>query len=470
MLRKGIFNQYRWLLARLQWMLDGCTVIALLLLSAWYWQVEVQDNHVFLGTITFLLVLLFFHSAKLYRPWRGRNFMGLVRQVCLAWLAIVCILTLLAYFTKTGINFSRRVILTWIFFTPFFLIILRLIVYQVLHWARARGRNSRTIVIAGAGELGQRLARNAITTRSLGLNLLGFFDDALVGQLISLKPGTHGFSVLGTLDEMIDFIQAHKVDMVYLALPMRAEDRLGEIIDKLQDTTASVYFAPDIFMFSLLNANLTDLRGIPLISLWETPFFGVYGWLKRVEDLILGCLILILVSPLLLIIALGVKLTSPGSVLFKQKRYGLDGKEIQVYKFRTMTVCEDGAVVTQACPNDQRVTPFGKFLRRTSLDELPQFFNVIKGNMSIVGPRPHAVAHNEYYRSRIPGYMLRHKIRPGITGLAQINGCRGQTEALEDMGKRIEYDLEYFKLWSVWVDLKIIFKTMFLIVTDNQAY
>jgi putative colanic acid biosysnthesis UDP-glucose lipid carrier transferase len=193
--------------------------------------------------------------------------------------------------------------------------------------------------------------------------------------------------------------------MVYLALPLRAEARIKKVVEDLQDTTASVYYFPDIFAFTLMQACLTELHGIPLISIWESPFLGVNGWLKRLEDIILAGIILILISPLLLFIALGVKLSSPRPIIFTQRRYGLNGNEILVYKFRTMTVCEDGPNILQACQNDSRVTRLGYFLRRTSLDELPQFFNVLMGSMSIVGPKPHAVAHNEYYRQRIPGYV-----------------------------------------------------------------
>jgi putative colanic acid biosynthesis UDP-glucose lipid carrier transferase len=251
---------------------------------------------------------------------------------------------------------------------------------------------------------------------------------------------------------------------------MRAEKRLQQVVEALRDTTASVYFVPDVFAFSLLTASFTDLRGIPLISLWETPFFGINGWVKRLEDLVLASLILLVVSPVMLFIALGIRLSSPGPIIFKQRRYGLDGHEIIVYKFRTMKVWEDGAQVPQATQNDQRVTAFGRLLRRTSLDELPQFFNVLQGTMSIVGPRPHAVAHNEYYRRLIPGYMLRHKVRPGLTGWAQINGWRGETETLDKMEKRVEFDLDYLRRWSLWFDLKIIGLTLWRGLTDIQAY
>jgi putative colanic acid biosynthesis UDP-glucose lipid carrier transferase len=302
------------------------------------------------------------------------------------------------------------------------------------------------------------------------MRLLGFFDDRLTGKQIKMNPTGDIYPVLGNLDAMVDFIREKGVNLVYLALPLRAEGRLRLVVESLQDTTASVYFAPDVFTFSLLKAKVTELEGIPLISLWETPFFGVNGWLKRAEDLILATLFLLAIWPVMLAIALGVKLSSPGPIIFKQRRYGLDGREILVCKFRTMSVCQDGEEVPLATRNDPRVTSFGAFLRRHSLDELPQLFNVLQGTMSIVGPRPHAVVHNEYYRKRIPSYMLRHKVRPGITGWAQVNGWRGETDKLGKMEKRVEYDLDYICNWSLWLDLKIIFLTIFVVFRDEQAY
>jgi putative colanic acid biosysnthesis UDP-glucose lipid carrier transferase len=465
--RQGIFDEYRWIISRVQWLLDGVMVVLLLFLICWGYGETFRFRWQALGLVTFLLTVLVFRAGQLYQPWRGANLMRLVRRVFFAWIVIASILMTLGYVTKTSEHFSRKVLLTWIIVVPGALLFLRLNLFWGLRWLRHQGRNSRTVVIAGAGDLGRRLAKNVIETPWLGMRLLGFFDDRVTGEL---RLDHQTYPVLGTLDDMIGFVQNEQVVMVYMALPMRAEDRLKQVVESLQDTTASVYYVPDVFIFSLMSASFTDLRGIPLIALWETPFFGVNGWLKRAEDLVLASLILLLVSPLLLLIALGVKLSSPGPIIFKQRRYGLDGHEIWVYKFRTMRVCEDGADICQATRDDQRVTPFGRWLRRTSLDELPQFFNVLAGSMSIVGPRPHAVAHNEYYRHLIPGYMLRHKVRPGLTGWAQINGWRGETETLEKMEKRVEFDLDYLRRWSLWFDLKIIWLTIFRGFKDGHAY
>ena len=243
---------------------------------------------------------------------------------------------------------------------------------------------------------------------------------------------------------------------MFIAVPRRQAQRTEGLITDLRDTTASLYYVPDVFLFDLIQARTDEIGGIPIITLCETPFHGWRGVIKRCSDIVLASLLLALAAPGMLLIALAIKLTSPGSVIFKQRRYGLDGDEITVYKFRTMTVTEDGPSITQATRNDMRITPLGRYLRRYSLDELPQLINVLQGRMSVVGPRPHAVAHNEQYRKVIRGYMVRHKVMPGITGLAQINGCRGETSKIEEMEKRVQYDLEYLRLRRIGLDFRVL--------------
>jgi len=251
---------------------------------------------------------------------------------------------------------------------------------------------------------------------------------------------------------------------------MASQPRILQVLDELKDTTASIFFVPDMFVTDLIKGRTGSVCGMPVISVCETPFTGSNGLVKRLSDIVLSVVILLLISPLLLVVAAAVKLSSPGPVIFRQRRYGLDGKQILVYKFRSMTVTEDGSSVQQATKNDNRITPLGAFLRKTSIDELPQFINVLQGRMSIVGPRPHAVAHNEMYRKLIKGYMVRHKVKPGITGWAQVNGYRGETDTLDKMEGRIEYDLDYLRNWSLWLDLYIIAKTIRLVFKDHQAY
>jgi putative colanic acid biosynthesis UDP-glucose lipid carrier transferase len=242
------------------------------------------------------------------------------------------------------------------------------------------------------------------------------------------------------------------------------------LLDGLRDTTASIYFVPDIFVTDLIQGRLSTVAGLPVVAVCESPFTGFNGVIKRISDIVLSLLILILISPIMLAVAIGIKLSSPGPIIFRQRRYGLDGKEIIVYKFRSMTVTEDGPNIPQAQKNDRRITPLGTILRKTSLDELPQFINVLQGKMSVVGPRPHAVAHNEQYRKLIDGYMVRHKVKPGITGWAQVNGYRGETEVLDKMKKRIDFDLDYLRNWTLRLDLYIVLKTVQVLVKDRHAY
>jgi len=467
---RGIFTHYQWLVILIQWFLDGLMVVLLLAVLAFGYGIPFEKQYHLLAGLAFILTLLIFRAAQLYRPWRGVDFLRLGQRVLLAWGIVTGLLLALGFVTKTTAYFSRGVLLPWIFLTPVVLLGMRLLAYKILGVLRSYGSNTRTAVIAGAGTLGQHLAKSLLELRWLGIHFLGFFDDQKVKEKINLDEGLGDPPILGDLESMVSFIQDHQVNIVYLALPLRAEARVRGIIEKLQDTTASVYFAPDVFIYSLFQSSLTDLRGIPLISLWETPFFGMNAMLKRVLDVILASILLVVAAPLFLILALGVKFTSPGPVFFIQRRYGLEGEEIRIFKFRTMSVCEDGPHITQVKRDDPRLTPFGKFLRRTSLDELPQLFNVLQGRMSIVGPRPHAVVHNEFYRQRLPRYMLRHKVRPGITGLAQVNGFRGETETLEKMQQRLAYDLEYLRRWSLWLDVKLICQTVWKTFSDKNAY
>jgi putative colanic acid biosynthesis UDP-glucose lipid carrier transferase len=238
----------------------------------------------------------------------------------------------------------------------------------------------------------------------------------------------------------------------------------------LADTTVTVYLVADFLYYSLLRAQWSQVGNIPVVSVHDSPFQGVVGWVKRLEDLVLGSVIVLLTAIPMICIAVAIKFSSPGPVFFRQWRYGLCGKKIRILKFRTMKVCEDGPSVVQASRNDARVTTVGRFLRRTSLDEFPQFLQVLTGELSLVGPRPHAVAHNEQYRSLIHGYMLRHMVKPGITGWAQVNGWRGETAELEKMELRVQHDLEYIRNWNLLLDLKIIFLTIFGAKKGRNAY
>jgi len=468
--RHGMIAEHTRLIESVQRLLDALLAVMLLPFLCWYYAVYYDYIYLALTIVVFLLCLLVMKYFSIYQPWRGASLGRMARQMALGWFMLLCLLAVLGFVTKTSFLFSRKVLISWSLLSPIVLVGTRFFTYLGLRVLRSQNLNTRTVVIAGAGELGRKIARRIAGLKWMGMDLLCFFDDHLVGQQIEVTPGGKTYQVQGDLDSLTRYVQENRVNLVYLALPLRAEKRLREVVDRLRDATASVYFVPDIYTFSLIKAQTSDLAGIPIISLWETPFYGVHGWLKRAEDIILAILILLALWPLMLVIAAGVKLTSRGPVIFRQGRYGLDGREFLIYKFRTMTVCEDGPRVTTVTRDDPRVTRFGAFLRRTSLDELPQFLNVLGGTMSVVGPRPHAILHNEQYRSRIQGYMLRHKIRPGLTGWAQVNGWRGETDDAAKMEKRIEYDLDYLKNWSLGLDLKIILLTVLMVFRDPSAY
>jgi putative colanic acid biosynthesis UDP-glucose lipid carrier transferase len=278
------------------------------------------------------------------------------------------------------------------------------------------------------------------------------------------------YPLLARIDELPELVKRHRIDVVYLALPMVSGSRIQTLLDALRDTTASVYFVPDMFVTDLIQGRVDSVSGMPVLGVFDSPFTGVNGFVKRAADIVLSLLMLALAAPVLLALAALVKLTSPGPALFRQRRYGLDGEQIVVYKLRTMTVTEDGGSIRQCAKDDPRVTPLGRFLRRTSLDELPQLVNVLQGRMSLVGPRPHAVAHNELYRKLIMGYMQRHKVRPGLTGWAQVNGFRGETQSVEKMKARIDHDLDYLRNWSLRLDLYIIAKTAWIVLKGENAH
>ncbi|MDD5250376.1 MAG: undecaprenyl-phosphate glucose phosphotransferase [Rhodocyclaceae bacterium] len=397
---------------------------------------------------------------------QGASRLSLAVDVLTHWLVVVALLLLLGWGTRTLDVFDERVILAWIVAAPLALIAVQLVIPRLLAKLMATDRARRVAIVAGGGEMARRLANDIGRSPHLGIRVAGYFDDRAPARL----HATASDGLLGGLDQIADYARQHHVGLIYINLPMTSQPRIRKLLDELRDTTASIYFVPDILLFDLIQARTDTVGGIPVLAVCETPFYGVNAIVKRASDLVLATAILILISPLMLAIAVAIKYSSPGPVLFKQRRYGLDGREIIVYKFRSMRVCEDGGEIRQATRNDPRVTRLGAFLRSTSLDELPQFINVLQGRMSVVGPRPHAVAHNEMYRKLINGYMIRHKVRPGITGWAQVNGQRGETATLDRMQARLDYDLAYLRNWSLGLDLQIIVKTLFVVWQKQNAY
>jgi putative colanic acid biosynthesis UDP-glucose lipid carrier transferase len=390
----------------------------------------------------------------------------LIRAIGVRWTFTAAALWLLGWGCDALTLFDAHIIVAWLIATPVLQFGARRSWPLLLARLFTVSDMQRAVVIAGATETGRRLAERIQANPCLGLRLAGFFDDRKLSRLDGFDPS----EILGPLSELTAFVKNHRVDVIYSALPVPRQPRVLALLEELRDTTASVYFVPDIPRLNLIQARVDTVDGLPVIGVCESPCYGVNAILKSVSDIVLSVAILVAMAPVLLAIAIGVKASSPGPVVFKQRRYGLDGREIIVYKFRTMTCVEDGDVIRQATRDDPRTTRFGAFLRKYSLDELPQFVNVLQGRMSVVGPRPHAVAHNEAYRKVIPGYMIRHKVKPGITGLAQVRGLRGETETVEKMRDRIECDLEYLRDWSLSLDLAIVVKTVGIVLRRSGAW
>lgn len=405
--------------------------------------------------------------TDIYTSWSGRPLRDEAVRIIVAWLLTFLSLIFIAFLAKTSDQFSRVVLISWLVVTPILLILARFLLRLVFAHLRRLGINNRTVAIVGMTQNGYHFARDLENKPEIGYNVVGFYEDR---SDRAYKEILNHYSLLGNFEDMILAARRGDWDQIYIALPVEARSRMLRLLDELSDSATPIRLLPDYFTTNLLHSKFIEIADNPVLCIYDSPFSADHAFIKRVEDLLLGSIILALISPIMLAIAAAVKLTSKGPVLFKQTRYGLKGEKILVWKFRSMTVCEDGDVVTQATKGDSRYTKIGESLRKTSLDELPQFFNVLQGTMSIVGPRPHAVAHNEQYRTLIPGYMLRHLIKPGITGWAQINGWRGETNTIYKMRKRVEFDLEYMREWSLWLDLKIIFFTIFRAFTDKNAY
>ena len=439
-------------------------VIGLCGIAAYAWRFEFTlPSPEYLGLIVIgvLLALLLFPLFGLYRSWRGGLLIDLAGRVTLAWGMVFLALALMLFAFQLGMGYSRIWVFLWGGMSALGLVLLRIVTYGVLHQMRRRGKNLKRIALIGEGAAADDIVQRTDAALWAGYRVEAHFSAENSPPTSALRP----------LSELVDTLHQHAIDEVWIALPLRDEARIQHILLLLRHEPISVRYAPDISSLRLLNHDISTILGLPMLDLRATPMQGINLWIKALEDKLLASLILLLISPLMLLIALGIKLTSKGPVLFKQQRHGWGGRAIEVYKFRSMTLHDEApGQVQQATRSDTRITPFGAFLRRTSLDELPQFINVLQGRMSIVGPRPHALAHNEHYKELIDSYMLRHKVKPGITGWAQVNGYRGETDTLEKMQKRVEYDLYYIEHWSLGLDLKIIALTLFKGFSHPNAY
>lgn len=450
----------------LQRLIDAGLICITLWMAHRLYGIEIASHNIMSAVLAVICFYFIAEAKGLYVSWRTGGLVAEVTDLGMAWGSVVVILVMLAFMSKTSISFSRRVVMTWFFMAPLGMVMARMLVRIILRELRRAGRNTRTLAIVGANVQAVRLIEKSLSAPWMGMLPIGIYDDVVSGS----APGEARAYLKGTIADLIREAQAGRVDYIYIALSMQQESRIMELVDALADTTVSVYVVPDLFISDLLHARWTNFHGVPAIRVYETPFMGVNGLIKRLEDIFLGALFMAAAIIPMVAIGVAIKLTSPGPVIFRQRRYGLNGEIVDIWKFRTMSVCEDCENVPQAKKNDPRVTPLGKFLRRTSLDEFPQLVNVLQGKMSLVGPRPHAVTHNEQFRKLIHGYMLRHKVKPGITGWAQINGWRGETDTLDKMKRRIECDLEYIRNWSLLLDLKIIWLTLFRGFLGKNAY
>ena len=448
---------------------DTLIILGILILASLYSQAYNIDGYLAAGLGASLLFGLVGRFTEIYTSWSGRPFFrDEVIRLIVTWLATFLFLIFVIFAAKTSGQFSRFVLISWLFVTPVLLIANRYLLRTVQANLKRVGINNRTIAIAGITEQGLRFANAVENQPDSGFQIAGFYDIDC-HQTSTVELPNH-YARIGDKAAMVEAARNGEWDQIYIAPSLGQQAASIGLINELSETITPIRLIPDNFTQSLLHSRYLEIADTPVLCIYDSPLAAHHVFLKRLEDIFFGLILLALTSPVMLLIASVIKLTSPGPVLFKQTRHGLRGEKFQVLKFRTMTVCENGDNIKQATRNDCRITRIGAFLRKTSLDELPQFLNVLQGNMSVVGPRPHAVAHNEEYRQLIPGYMLRHLMKPGITGLAQIHGWRGETDTLFKMQKRVEYDMEYIHRWSLALDIKIIFVTAFKTLYDKNAY
>ena len=418
------------------------------------------DHYVLFLAVGAFAVATVFPMFRLYEPQRGAGVAEELRRLVFAWMFLAALAGGAIFATKMGDTFSRVWVGAWLVGGFVLTSVLRLSIRMGLRALRLRGLNQRHVVIVGAGTLGSTVAARLLQSPWAGFSIKGFYDDNPVSASVAGRP------VSVTNDRLLADVAAGDIDQVWLALPLRADARIREILTMLRDHPVEIRFVPDIYSFHLLNHSMTEVAGLPVISLTETPMSGVNRMVKAVEDYAFASLILAVASPLMLLIAIGVKLSSSGPVLYRQERVTWNGERFSMLKFRTMPVdAEAASGPVWMRQGERRATPIGRLLRRTSLDELPQFVNVLKGEMSLVGPRPERPEFVERFRQQIPGYMQKHLVKAGITGWAQVNDLRGDS----GLEQRIQYDLYYIDNWSLWFDLRILVLTLWHILKSHNA-
>ncbi len=428
------------------------------------------------------LALLLFPAFGVYETWRGKPFAMMLARVTLAWMAVVAGALLLAFTLHRMDTVSRLWFAYSTLISGALIIASKLIVYSALRLMRGRGLNQRTVAIVGAQGFSRTLLAHLCSTPEQGFTPVCILDttgdEELHASGISGMPtpttaigmGGNRLPVLNDFDELVEKVRAEEINEVWLALPLSQEHTIYRFVHALRHDFVNLRLIPDTRSISLFNHSMTDVAGLATINLTTSPISTLQMWPKMLFDRLFAAAALLALSPLMIAIAIAVKTTSKGPVFFTQHRKGADGRPFRIYKFRSMGVHREHGRVTQATRNDPRVTKVGAFLRRTSLDELPQFLNVLFGHMSVVGPRPHAIEHDDLYKDLVYGYMVRYRIKPGITGWAQVNGYRGATEKVEKMQSRVKFDLFYIHNWSFWFDIKIVAMTMFKGFIGRNAY
>ena len=361
-------------------------------------------------------------------------------------------------------DLSRLWMITWYLLSVSALVLSRTLLYSALSNLRESGLNSKRVVMVGYGSTGRELHRRALEQQWTGYTVVATFDsDGCAPLDARIEP-------LSGVDEIPEAVQRHQAHEVWITLPLAESAKLQQLQALLSNALVDVRWVPDVAAISMLSFRTIEFLGMPVVELNHAASNGLLGIAKEIFDRLFAATVLLVLAPLFIAIAIAIKATSPGPVFFRQPRLGLNGRQFHVLKFRSMKLHQEHGKLTQATKHDLRITPIGRFLRRTSLDELPQFFNVLMGDMSVVGPRPHALLHNDLYKNKLTMYMQRHRVKPGITGWAQINGYRGETDTEEKMARRIQFDLYYIQHWSFWMDIKIIVWTAFKGWTNKNAY
>lgn len=441
-------------------------VVALAGTLAYLWRFgltgfPIPPRYSMLVLISVLLVLTVFNGLGVYRSWRGGNLIDMFGRVLVGWVSVVAALLALLFLLKSSSDFSRIWLTTWVFLAGVMLLAGRLTLHGLLRWLRIHHKNQKRVVLFGQSEVARELLSRIRQANWTGFNVVALFDDrASTSDAFGHVPLYRDISRLET------YLSSHGVSEVWITLPLRDEPRLREVLHLLRHSTVNIRYAPDMFTFRLINHGISDVLGMPMLDISTSPMTGMNRLVKGLEDRFLALAILTLISPVMIALAIGVKLTSPGPVFYRQERVGWNGKPFMMLKFRSMPVDTERNGVQWGNAQSKTTTRFGSFIRRTSLDELPQFINVLMGDMSIVGPRPERTVFVEKFKDEIPNYMKKHLVKAGITGWAQINGWRGDT----DLEKRIEYDLYYIEHWSLWFDLKIIFLTIYKGFINKNAY